>query len=147
MVAFSPTGIILLLRGAYFYRNGSIATPWGPRYNYADPLVRRLIANSTASLMADFGAAGFRFDSTTCIRRGPPPSDAGSSSCSSPLPDGWRLLQETSIALREMHAGVFLVAEDSWDNPDPMITRPVPEGGEPISYFLFLFFNLRPVVY
>eukprot|EP00041_Stephanoeca_diplocostata_P012038 m.200286 g.200286 ORF g.200286 m.200286 type:complete len:643 (-) comp18783_c0_seq1:159-2087(-) len=99
--------------GIYFYDSAKGGTPWGPRYDYSNAIVRDYLVSSVEALIEQYHISFFRWDSTMCIRY---------SGCSgnSPLPDGWRLMQDGNRVKGNV-SGVFTVAEDSWGgSPDPI---------------------------
>ncbi len=95
----------------YWY---SGSTPWGPKPNYSNPIVRKFLIDSAKYLMKYYKVDGFRFDATAFI-------------------GDWPFLQELTSQLRSFASNdnngqnILLVAEhlpnDTW------INRKVSSGG------------------
>jgi len=95
----------------YWY---SGSTPWGPRFNYSNPMVSRFLVDSARYFMQYFRIDGFRFDATAYI-------------------NDWGFLQYVTTQLRRFASNdgygpnVLLIAEhlpnDAW------VTRKVSAGG------------------
>ncbi len=95
----------------YWY---SGSTPWGPKFNYSNPIVRKFLIESAKYMMKHYRVDGFRFDATAYI-------------------DDWGFLQELTSSLRSFASvdgngpNVVLIAEhlpnDAW------VTRKVSAGG------------------
>ncbi|MFN4244978.1 MAG: alpha-amylase family glycosyl hydrolase [Brevinematia bacterium] len=89
----------------YWY---SGSTPWGPRFNYSNPMVSKFLVDSARYFMEYFKVDGFRFDATAYI-------------------NDWGFLQYVSSRLKSIDANVILIAEhlpnDAW------VTRKVSAGG------------------
>jgi 1,4-alpha-glucan branching enzyme len=45
----------------------SSATPWGPRFNYSNPIVKKFLVESARYIMKHYRIDGFRFDATVFI--------------------------------------------------------------------------------
>lgn len=107
--------------GIYFYEDSNAETSWGPRPNYANQIVRDYIFHNIYTLMNEFHASGFRWDSTICIRK-------GSQACwdmPNDLKEGYSLLQQSTTLIRSL--GGFSIAEDLQNNST--VTNPTSEGG------------------
>lgn len=89
----------------YWY---SGSTPWGPRFNYSNPMVSKFLVDSARYFMEFFRVDGFRFDATAYI-------------------NDWGFLQYVTTRLRSIDTNVVLIAEhlpnDAW------VTRKVSAGG------------------
>jgi 1,4-alpha-glucan branching enzyme len=95
----------------YWY---SGSTPWGPRFNYSNPIVRKFLIESAKYMMKHYRIDGFRFDATAYI-------------------GDWGFLQHVTTELRNFASSdgygpnVILIAEhlpnDAW------VTRKVSAGG------------------
>lgn len=89
----------------YWY---SGSTPWGPRFNYSNPMVSKFLVDSARYFMEFFRVDGFRFDATAYI-------------------NDWGFLQYVTTRLRSIDGNVLLIAEhlpnDAW------VTRKVSAGG------------------
>lgn len=106
--------------GIYFYDNARVESGWGPRPNYSEPAVRRLILDSLKLWIDEYRIDGFRWDSTLTI-------DHTGGLTGEFLPDGWSLMQEANDWMRRERPGRINIAEDfrsRWD-----ITQPVASGG------------------
>ncbi|MCX8028630.1 MAG: alpha-amylase family glycosyl hydrolase [Brevinematales bacterium] len=89
----------------YWY---SGSTPWGPRFNYSNPMVRKFLVDSARYFMEFFRVDGFRFDATAYI-------------------NNWDFMQFVTDSLRAIDSRVLLIAEhlpnDAW------VTRKKAAGG------------------
>lgn len=55
--------------GIYYFGPGAYAsTPWGPRPNFAEPVVKNMLLDATKAWIDEFHGDGFRWDSTSNIR-------------------------------------------------------------------------------
>ncbi|MEN2998567.1 MAG: alpha-amylase family glycosyl hydrolase, partial [Brevinematia bacterium] len=83
-------------------------TPWGPRFNYANPMVSKYLVDSARYFMEFFRVDGFRFDATAYI-------------------NDWGFMQFVTDRLRSIDSRVLLIAEhlpnDAW------VTRKKSAGG------------------
>lgn len=83
-------------------------TPWGPRFNYANPMVSKYLVDSARYFMEFFRVDGFRFDATAYI-------------------NDWGFMQFVTDRLRSIDSRVLLIAEhlpnDAW------VTRKRTAGG------------------
>lgn len=89
----------------YWY---SGSTPWGPRFNYSNPMVSKYLVDSARYFMEFFRVDGFRFDATAYI-------------------NDWGFMQFVTDRLRAIDSRVLLIAEhlpnDRW------VTRKRSAGG------------------
>ena len=95
------------------YRYSS-ATPWGPRFNYSNPIVKKFLIEGAKYMMKHYRIDGFRFDATVFINY-------------------WSFIQYVTTQLRNFASSdgygsnVILIAEhlpnDAW------VTRKVSAGG------------------
>ncbi len=85
-------------------------TDWGPRFNYANPVVSKFLTDSAKYLLQYYHVDGFRFDATYYIHYNNSGSDGGS------------FLYNMTRALHAYGSNVFLAAEnlpnDSWITGD-----------------------------
>lgn len=103
--------------GLYYFGPGPYATtPWGPRPNFAEPMVSRMLVDSAIVWMDELHGDGFRWDSTSNVRA----LDGNGTT-----PGGRELL----VALNEVtHArGGTSVAEDLKGYAD--LVKPAAQGG------------------
>jgi 1,4-alpha-glucan branching enzyme len=103
--------------GLYYFGPGPYAsTPWGPRPNFAEPMVSRMLIDSAIVWMDELHGDGFRWDSTSNVRA----LDGNGTT-----PGGRELL----VALNEVtHArGGTSVAEDLKGYAD--LVKPAAQGG------------------
>ncbi|HMP73124.1 MAG TPA: alpha-amylase family glycosyl hydrolase [Kiritimatiellia bacterium] len=93
----------------YFYEgdSGIAITPWGPRVNFADPMVRRFVRDNVMFWIDEYRMDGFRWDSTVNIRAW----DDGRQ----PIPEGQAMLDDIHLELQRLHPRVISIAEDSLD--------------------------------
>ncbi len=103
--------------GIYYFGPGAYArTPWGPRPNFAEPAVKQMLLDATASWLDEFHGDGFRWDSTSNVRA----IDGQGTT-----PGGKELLAAQNALA---HArGATSVAEDLKGNAE--LTRPAAKGG------------------
>ncbi len=95
-------------KGLWFYTDpGRDMTPWGPRVNFDEPMVRNYIRDNAVMWMEEYHVDGFRWDSTRNIRA----YDEGRS----PIPEGAAMLEEINRTLRARFPGRLSIAEDSLD--------------------------------
>lgn len=114
----APSGGRTTQDSAYFYTGEYSETPWGPRPLLSGRTLggREFILGNVRMLIDEFHIGGFRWDSTTCIRKG----GSGSSDphCDTDNPDGWRTMQAANdISHSGSRAGTLTCAEDSWGAP------------------------------
>jgi len=92
----------------YFYEGGERAmTPWGPRLNFDDGMVRRYVADNAMMWLREYRVDGFRWDSTINIR-----------ACNqgrTPLNTGATMLEEINARIRQEFPDRLSIAEDSLD--------------------------------
>jgi 1,4-alpha-glucan branching enzyme len=103
--------------GIYFFPQGDYAaTPWGPRPNYPEPQVTRMLTDAAIAFVDELHGDGFRWDSVSNIRA----LDGNGST-----PGGKELMVSINDAL---HArGAMSVAEDL--KGYGAITQPTTDGG------------------
>lgn len=104
--------------GLFFYNDDRAITPWGDtRPDYGRGFVRQFIRDNALMWLEDFRVDGFRWDSTSNIRR----TNRGDN------PDGWSLMQWLNNEIDARQPWKISIAEDlqgeSW------ITRPTNAGG------------------
>lgn len=109
--------------GIYFYNDWRGDSPWGPRFDYGRPEVRRYITESAAMWLRDCHVDGLRVDATFAIRNvkgfnNDPHND---------LPDGWRVMQELTAAAHEAKPESLVIAEDMAINE--FMTKPSADLG------------------
>ncbi len=110
--------------GIYFYNDWRAETPWGAtRPDYGRPEVRAFLASSAITWLTEFRCDGLRFDATNYIRT----VHGGLGDEGSQLPDGTTYLQSLNSRIRHGQPWKLLIAEDL--QSDPMVTRPVEDGG------------------
>ncbi len=103
--------------GLYYFGAGPYAaTPWGPRPNFADATVRKMLVDSAVAFIDELHGDGFRWDSTSNIR-----ALDGSGS----VPSGKELLVALNGACHDR--GATSVAEDLKGYGE--LTKPVSAGG------------------
>ncbi len=103
--------------GLYYFGAGPYATtPWGPRPNFADANVRKMLVDSAVAWVDELHGDGFRWDSTSNIR-----AIDGSGT----LPGGKELLVALNAACHDR--GATSVAEDLKGYAE--LTKPAAEGG------------------
>ena len=106
--------------GIYFYDAGRIDSPWGPRPDYRRPEVRRFILESLGAWLDEAHVDGLRWDSTSNI-------DDSDSGHGTPLPQGWRLMQQANQLQHRRDPGTYAIAEDLLNRAT--ITAPQASGG------------------
>lgn len=106
--------------GIYFYETSLNAeTFWGPRPDYSTEQVKQYILDSIHMWVSEYNVAGFRWDSTICIRK-------PAQSCwtqSGNLDDGWRVMQAANQLTLQLQPAAVTAAEDTqgWvDIVDPV---------------------------
>jgi 1,4-alpha-glucan branching enzyme len=99
--------------GIYFYTDGRINTPWGPRPDYGRRQVRDYLLDNARLWLDYYHADGLRWDATMVIR------EAGA--------DGYSLLQEINGAIESTQPWKISIAEDF--RGEAGITRPPSQGG------------------
>lgn len=103
--------------GIFFFGPGDYAsTPWGPRPNYTEPQVTRMLTASVEQWLVEYRADGFRWDSVSNIRA----LDGQGST-----PGGKELIRAANARTHEL--GALSIAEDlkGWDG----ITKATSAGG------------------
>jgi 1,4-alpha-glucan branching enzyme len=93
-----------------FYSGG---TPWGPKPNFNNIMVRKWILDSLLSQMREYHIDGFRFDMTKYVYQN--------------SPAGYRMLQELTHILKQNNPWFYNSAEELPDNV--WITKPVNQNG------------------
>lgn len=106
--------------GIYFYNDGKAVTPWGDtRPDFGRAEVREYIRDNTLFWLNEYRVDGFRWDSTSNIRK----TNFGDN------PDGWSLLQWINDEI-DFHQGWKInIAEDMFDAPNDWITKDTGAGG------------------
>lgn len=99
------------------YFNGN--TIWGPKPDYSNIFVRRWIKDSLISLMRDYHIDGFRFDMTASIYADGPIRNYSA--------DGYTILQELNVLLKQNNPQFYTSAEELPDNV--WITRNIGNEG------------------
>ncbi|MGC8766139.1 MAG: alpha-amylase family glycosyl hydrolase [Brevinematia bacterium] len=89
----------------YWY---SGSTPWGPRFNYSNPMVSKFLVDSARYFIEYFRVDGFRFDATAYI-------------------NDWEFLKNVTSKLRSVASNIILIAEHLPN--DAGVTRKVSSGG------------------
>ena len=96
--------------GIYFYEGSNTAeTFWGPRPNFNTTQVAEYIQDSIEMWIKEYHIAGFRWDSTICIRK---PAE----SCwtqSSNLDAGWVVMQKANTVTLQLQPMAVTSAEDT----------------------------------
>ncbi len=123
--------------GIYLHDAERINSPWGPRPNYSEPMVRRYLLENLKMWVEEYRVSGFRFDSTSNIYN-------TNSGRGLHLPDGARFLRDANRLLHAAWPGLITIAEDLITGE--IITEPLPDGGGFDAQWHFLFAHLRPVV-
>jgi 1,4-alpha-glucan branching enzyme len=109
--------------GIYFYDNGRIGTPWGPRPDYGRPEVRQYIRDNALFWLRKYRIDGLRFDAVCRIRNvGGNNNDPGGD-----LPDGWGLMQWINDDIAATQPWKITIAEDLKNNE--WITKETSSGG------------------
>lgn len=94
--------------GLYFFTQPELAeTPWGPRVNFREPMVRRFIRDNVLMWLDEYRVDGFRWDSPSNIRS----AQEGSIL----IPEGAQLLDDINSMIRSRYPHVVSIAEDSMD--------------------------------
>lgn len=113
--------------GIYFYNDDRALTPWGnTRPDYGKTEVCNLIKDNIVYWIRAFDIDGFRFDATSYIR-----SKNGEDEPEMEIAEGWSLLRELNIIIKEVKANTIIIAEDMKSNSS--ITAPVENGGAGFS--------------
>jgi 1,4-alpha-glucan branching enzyme len=113
--------------GIYFYDNGRIHTPWGPRPDYGRGEVRQYIRDNALFWLHKYHLDGLRFDSVIQIRN----RHGFNNDPAGDLPDGWSLLQWINDEIRQNQPWKITIAEDMQGNE--WITRTTGAGGAGFS--------------
>lgn len=104
--------------GIYFYQDNRSQTPWGDtRPDFGRGEVRQYLRDNAMTLLNDFRADGFRFDSVLNIRV----HNGGDN------PDGWSLVQWINNEINATQPWKISIAEDLQNNS--WITKSTGEGG------------------
>ncbi|MBU1693809.1 MAG: DUF3459 domain-containing protein, partial [Verrucomicrobia bacterium] len=94
--------------GIYFYdRPGLAHTPWGPRPEYDEPMVRRFVKDNIMMWLEEYRVDGFRWDSAINIR--------ASRNGADPIPAGAQMLDDINSQVRSRFPHAVNIAEDSMD--------------------------------
>ncbi len=110
--------------GIYFYPDQRSWTEWGPRPNFSEEIVRRLIADNVRMWLDEYQCDGLRWDATAFIRRYQPAKDQPMID----LPEGWELMKEILRDARARWPEKLMIAEDL--QPDAYrLTLTTAEGG------------------
>lgn len=103
--------------GVYFFGAGPYAsTPWGPRPDFTQPVVKKMLLASADQWLVEYRGDGFRWDSVSNVRA----VDGQGTT-----PGGKELVVDANLRTRAL--GATSVAEDlkGWDG----ITKPIKDGG------------------
>eukprot|EP01062_Namystynia_karyoxenos_P019141 TRINITY_DN17173_c0_g1_i1.p1 TRINITY_DN17173_c0_g1~~TRINITY_DN17173_c0_g1_i1.p1 ORF type:complete len:633 (+),score=182.01 TRINITY_DN17173_c0_g1_i1:96-1901(+) len=110
----------------FFYSDSRRNSPWGPRPNYDNDYVRdSFLIGNLKMFMQEYHIAGFRWDSTICIRQGANGGDCWASGQPA-IPMGWKLMQNGNDQVHAL-GNAFTVAEDMQN--DFGITKATGQGG------------------
>ena len=109
--------------GIYFYDQGRIPTPWGPRPDYGRAEVRQFIFDNALQWLNKFHVDGLRFDAAAYIRN----VQGRNNDSANDLTDGWGLLQRINTEIRSQQPWKIAIAEDFHDNE--WITKDTSAGG------------------
>ena len=105
--------------GIYFYNDHRADTPWGAtRPDYGRPQVRQFIQDNALMWLRRYHIDGLRFDMTPYMR-----SVDGTGK---DIPEGWDLMRQVAVAVREEFPGAIMIAEDL--HGDGAVTSTGPEG-------------------
>lgn len=92
--------------GIYFYEGEGIGlTPWGPRVNFDEPMVRRFVRDNAIMWLEEYRIDGFRWDSTINIRAW--------NNGAVPIPAGAQMLDDINREIKQRWPGRWSIAEDS----------------------------------
>lgn len=94
--------------GIYFYSDGRIETPWGPRPDYGRPEVQAYIADNARMWVEDCHVDGLRLDAIFAIRN----TKGWNDDPEHDLPEGWKLLQDINKAVHAAKQHAITIAED-----------------------------------
>jgi len=107
--------------GIYFYNDERADTPWGStRPDYGRPEVRQFIRDNALMWLDEYHVDGLRVDSTLYIRT----TDGNEEN---ELPEGFRMMADMNLEIRDRHPFSILIAEDLRVNP--LITADSDAGG------------------
>lgn len=93
--------------GIYFFSDQRALTPWGPRPDFEQPMVRRFIQDNVVMWLDEFRMDGFRWDSVVNVR--------AYRDGRNPIPAGSRMLDDINQMIRDEYPGIWSIAEDSLD--------------------------------
>jgi 1,4-alpha-glucan branching enzyme len=106
--------------GIYFYNSVLAQTPWGDtRPDFGRPEVRSYIRDNVMYWLDEFQVDGYRWDSTSNIRKGP----------LGDIPEGWSLMQWCNDEIDNFQPWKISIAEDMYEAPNDWITKDTGAGG------------------
>jgi len=88
--------------GNYFYPDNRRNTDYGPRLDYSNPKVRKMLKDSLTMWIRDYHMDGIRVDSTITMRK----------SDNMDLLEAWTFMQECNDFVIKNYPNVLMIAED-----------------------------------
>lgn len=96
--------------GIYFYQDDRSHTPWGDtRPDYGREEVRQYCRDNALMWIEEFHMDGLRFDATLYIRT--------VSGVGTDIPEGWALMRDINLSIRQELPSKLLIAEDLQNDP------------------------------